>query len=155
ASIFSPSTATNVWEMGAWSNDQGWPSQVTFYRQRLTYAGGAGNQNRVWMSVVQDFTNFADLDFGQVEEDSAVTLQCLSDQVNSIVYLSPADTLMVGTTGGEFQIGPQSISDPFGPENATVTQMSAYGGRNVVPIRVQQYTLFVTKNGRFLRESSF
>lgn len=155
ASVFNPATATNVWELGAWSNDQGWPSQVTFFRQRLTFAGGAANGNRTWMSVVQDYTNFADLDFGEVVPDGAVTLQCLSDQVNDIVYLSPADTLLVGTIGGEFIIGPQSISDPFGPENATVSQMSQYGGRAVVPTRVQQYTLFVTKNGRNMRESTF
>lgn len=155
AAVVGVTNATNVWELGAWSDDQGWPSQVTFFRQRLTFGGGAANGNRLWMSVVQDYTNFADLTFGEVTDDAAVTLQCLSDQVNTIVYLSPADTLLVGTLGGEFIIGPQSISDPFGPENATVSQMSQYGGRAVVPTRVQQYTLFVTKNGRSVRESTF
>ena len=76
-------------------------------------------------------------------------------EINSIVYLSSSQDLMVGTTGGEFLIGAQSISDPFGPSNVSVDIQSEYGGRAVVPIRVQQYTLFVTKNGRALRESSF
>lgn len=140
-----------IWEMGAWNGVDGYPSQVTFFRQRLTFAG----RQRVWCSVVGDFENFADMDFGQVLPDSAVTVQCLSDQVNTIVALSPADTLLVITTGGEFTIGQQSISDPFGPENVLVALQSSYGGRAVVPIRVQQYTLFVQKNGRSVRESSF
>ena len=155
AAVIGPSNVTDKWELGAWSNDQGWPAQVTFFNQRLTFAGGAGNRNRVWMSVVQDYANFADLYFGQVLEDSAVTVTCQSAQVNAITYLSPASTLMVGTTGGEFIVGPQSISDPFGPLNATVDQQSDYGGRNVPPQRVNQYTLFVTRNGRRLRESTF
>jgi hypothetical protein len=140
-----------LWEMGAWNGVDGYPAVVTFFRQRLTFAA----RQRAWMSVVGDFANFADMDFGQVLPDSAVTVQCLSDQVNTIVYLSPADTLLVGTTGGEFSIGQQSISDPFGPENVLISLQSTYGGRAVTPVRVQQYTLFVQKNGRSLRESSF
>ena len=151
ASVMSVGGASWNWEMGAWNNANGFPSCVTFFLQRLTFAAG----QRVWMSVAGDFANFADMDFGSVHDDSAVTLQCLSDQVNTIVYLSPAQTLMVGTTGGEFIIGQQSISDPFGPSNVSVSIQSLYGGRAVVPIRVQQFTLFVTKNGRSLRESSF
>lgn len=149
--VIGSSGATWLWEMGAWNGVNGYPSQVTFFRQRLTFAGG----QRVWCSVVGDFANFADMNFGEIVPDSAVTVQCLSDQVNEIVYLSPADQLLVGTTGGEFIIGQQSISDPFGPENVLVSLQSTYGGRNVVPVRIQQYTLFVQKNGRSVRESSF
>jgi hypothetical protein len=109
----------------------------------------------VWGSVVGDFTNFADMFFGEVTDDSAFSVRCQSGQVNNIVYFSPSQTLMVGTTGGEFIIGPQSISDPFGPSNLGVSLQSEYGGRAVSPVRVQQYTLFVTKNGRVVRESSF
>lgn len=146
---------TYLWELGAWSNNQGWPSTVTFFRQRLTFAGGAGPQNRTWMSVIGDYANFADLYFGEVLEDSAVTVACQSTQVNNIVSLSGADMLFVGTSGGEFLIGPQSISDPFGPLNVQVSEQSQFGGRAVTPIRQQQYTLFIDKPGRRLRESSF
>ena len=149
--VMSVSGETNLWEMGAWNGVQGYPSQVTFFRQRLTFLGG----DRSWMSVVGDFTNFADMNFGEIVPDSAVTVQFLSDQVNTVVCVSPADTLFVGTTGGEFIISQQSISDPFGPQNVQVALQSQYGCRAVVPVRVQQYTLFVTKNGRTLRESSF
>lgn len=143
--------ASNLWEIGAWNDVQGYPSVVTFFRQRLTFLGG----NRGWCSVVADFTNYADMNFGEIVPDSAVTFLMLSDQDNTVVCASPADTLFVGTTGGEFIIGQQSISDPFGPQNINVALQSQYGCRGVVPIRVQQYTLFVTKNGRTLRESSF
>lgn len=153
--VVGPTGITNLWELGAWSNNQGWPSCVGFFRQRLTFAGGAGNQNRVWMSVTGDYANFADKYFGQVLEDSAVTLACQSTQVNNIVCISGADTLFVGTTGSEFLIGPQSISDTFGPLNAQVSELSQFGGRAVTPIRAQQFTLFVDKPGRRLRESTF
>jgi len=153
--VIGSGNATYLWELGAWSNNQGWPACVTFFRQRLTFGGGAGAQNRVWMSSTGDYANFADLYFGAVLEDSAVTLACQSTQVNNIVSLSGADTLFVGTSGSEFLIGPQSISDTFGPLNAQVSEQSQFGGRAVVPLRAQQFTLFVDKPGRRLRESSF
>jgi hypothetical protein len=153
--VIGAGNTTYLWELGAWSNNQGWPAVVAFFRQRLTFAGGAGGLNRTWMSVVGDYANFADLYFGEVLEDSAVTVACQSTQVNNIVSLSGADMLFVGTTGGEFLIGPQSISDPFGPLNVQVSEQSQFGGRAVTPIRQQQYTLFIDKPGRRLRESSF
>jgi hypothetical protein len=143
--------ATNRWEMGAWSTAQGFPAISCFFRQRLTFFG----RNLMWASVVGDFTNFADKSFGEVLPDSAITEPFLSDQVNDVACVSPADTLFVGTSGGEFLVAQQSISDPLGPGNIQIPQQSQYGCRAVQPIRVQQYTLFVTKNGRVLRESTF
>jgi hypothetical protein len=80
---------------------------------------------------------------------------CINDQVNEAVYMQASDVLLVGTTGAEFFIGPQSISDPYGPLNSSVSVQSTYGGRAVQPVRVQQFTLFVNKNGRKLFESAF
>ena len=139
------------WELGAWSNTTGWPRLVTFFKQRLVFAG----IDRIWMSVSGDFANFADLQFGQVLTDSALTAQVLSDQLNAINWLSPQKTLLVGTTGGEFVISQQSISDPFGPTNFQIDPYSNYGGRQVNPIRVQTATIFAQQNGRSLREFSY
>jgi len=150
-----PAALTTVpsyrWELGAWSTAAGWPRLVTFWKQRLVFAG----TDRVWMSVSGDFANFADLQFGQVLTDSALTAQVLSDQLNSINWLAPQKTLLVGTTGGEFVISPQSISDPFGPTNFQIDPYSNYGGRQIAPIRVQTSTIFVQQNGRALREFSY
>jgi hypothetical protein len=147
-SIVGSGNASYLWEFGAWNAIDGYPSHVVFFRQRLTYA----HNQRVWMSVVGDFTNFADLDFGEVLADSAVTASVLSDQVNRVTWLSAQESLLIGTTGGEIVIGQQSISDPFGPNNLKVAPQSTFGGRAVPPIRVQTNTLFVQRNGRALRE---
>lgn len=151
AAVIGSGGASYLWEMGAWNSIDGYPSCVTFFRQRLTFAG----RNRIWMSVAGDFANFADLSFGQVLQDSAVTVQALSDQDNTIVALSPSDTLLVCTTGAEFLVGQQATNDPFGPQNVMVALQSTYGCRAVVPVRVQQYALFVQKNGRSVRELSY
>lgn len=147
----SPFLSSNRWQLGAWSDTSGWPRLVTLFKQRLNLFG----LDRTWMSVSGDFQNFADLQFGQVLTDSALTAQVLSDQLNSINWVSPQKTLLVGTTGGEFVISQQSISDPFGPTNFQIDQQSTYGGRQVKAVRIQTATLFVQENGRSLREFSY
>jgi hypothetical protein len=137
--------------MGAWNDVNGYPSQVTFFNQRLVFAGGAW----VWMSVAGDFQNFADLQFGQVLADSALTALVLSDQVNNVTWLSPSTDLLIGTTGGEFVITQQSISDAFGPTNFRIAPQSSFGGRAAGAIRVQLYTLFVQQNGLSIREFQY
>lgn len=139
------------WEMGAWNTLNGYPSQATFFDQRLTFANG----ERVWMSVTADFPDFADLQFGQLLADSALTTSILSDQYNRVRWMAPMDVLIVGTEGGEFIIKQQSISDPFGPTNFGVAPQSNYGGRAAGSVRVQTNVLFVQQNGLALREFSY
>lgn len=150
-SVVGAGNASYIWEFGAWNSVNGYPSVVTFFRERLSF----GYSGRISMSVVGDYANFADMDFGETLPDSAITVSVLSDQVNDVQWLAPQDALIVGTLGGEFVIAQQSISDPFGPLNIRVSPQSIYGGRHIAPIRVQGNTLFVQKNGRSLREFSY
>ena len=151
AALVGTANPTYLWELGAWNGVDGYPSQCTFYKQRLVFSGGA----RIWMSVSGDFANFADLQFGQVLTDSALTALILSDQFNQIAWLSPQKELIIGTTGGEFVMSQQSVSDPFGPTNFQIEPQSNFGGRTIPPVRVQTYTLFVQQNGTSFREFSY
>ncbi len=146
--MFVPSTR---WQLGAWSKDVGYPSKVCFFRERLTFAGGIW----VWMSVSGDFENFADMDFGVVSQDNAVTQQILSDSVNQVQWIAPSDVLLVGTTGSEHVIQQNTLNDPFGPLNVVTFKQSSYGGRSIPPIRIGGSAFFVTRTGRFVREFVF
>lgn len=151
ASIVGSGNASWRWEFGAWSDEEGYPEFVTFFRERLTAARGI----TLWCSTAGDFENFADREFGEVLPDSAVTIDVIKDQANAISWLSADDGLLVGTTGGEFVVGPATSSDPFGPTNVKVSRQSDYGGIAVAPIKVGPATLFVQRGGRKLRETVF
>jgi hypothetical protein len=126
----------------------GYPSSACFFRQRLTFGGGVW----VWMSVAGDFENFADMDFGVISQDNAVTQLILSDQVNQVKWMSPSDVLLVGTTGSEHIIEQNTLNEPFGPLNVATKKQSSYGGRGIPPIRVGGSSFFITRTGRFMRE---
>lgn len=141
--------ATANWAFGAWSDVEGWPSQVTFYKERLTFGRG---QN-VWMSVSGDYENFASKDdSNEVAATQAINLTLQSDKVNNLQWFASADSLICGTAGGEFAIQPITTNQPFGPENCTAPTISVYGSRSVVPVRIGDAILFVQRSGLKLRD---
>lgn len=141
------------WAFGAWSDVEGWPSHVTFYKERLAF--GRGQQ--IWMSVAGDYENFASKDDGGVvTADMAISITVQSDQVNSIQWMLPSDAgLLVGTAGGEFAVQPITSNQVFGPENVTAPQVSSFGSKAVAPLRVADSVLFVQRSGTKLRDVSY
>ena len=143
--------ASNTFQLGAWSKDNGYPSTVCFFRERLTFGGGIW----VWMSVAGDFENFADKDFGVIAQDNAITQQVISDVVNAVRWFSPSDSLLVGTDGAEYIITQNTLNEPFGPLNVAVKKQSAYGSRAIKPIRIGGSSVFITRTGRYVREFEY
>ena len=141
--------ASTNWAFGAWSDVEGWPSQVSFYKERLVFGRGQG----VWLSVSGDYENFAARDaLGVVGDDRAISLVLQSDKVNNLQWFASSDALLCGTAGGEYAI--QSITNnlPFGPTNCTAPLVSAFGGRNATPVRVGEAVLFVQRSGIKMRD---
>jgi hypothetical protein len=146
--------ASTRWAFGAWSTAEGWPTHVTFFRERLTFARATTRE--VWMSVAGDFENFADRDDGgEVVADSSISIVVASDQVNRIEWLAPADVLLVGTAGAEFAVHEITTSEPLGPGNVRADHNSSYGSRSVRPVRVGDAVLYVQKSGRKLRDLGY
>lgn len=143
--------ASYRWAEAVWSDKNGYPTAVTFFRERTTYAKG----QRIDMSVPADFENFQPKKFGQVTADSAIKITVQSAQANEIQWLSPDNDLLIGTLGAEFAAGEISTADPLGPSNIRIKDQSAYGGRAITPARVGDSTIFVHRAGRKLRDMSY
>lgn len=141
--------ASTRWAFGAWSDIEGWPSQVTFFKERLIFGRG---QN-IWMSVAGDYENYSKKDDGGViTADMSISILTQSDQVNNIRWMTPYDSLIVGTAGGEFAVQPITTNQVFGPENVTAPQVSAFGSKSIMPVRVSNTVLFVQRSGLKLRD---
>lgn len=145
---------TQRWAYGSWSNRFGYPTHVTFFKERLTLL--RASDQRVWMSVTGDYENFADRDDGgQVVDDSSIAVDIVGAQVNVIQWVMPADVLLVGTAGGEHIIRELTADRPLSPSNVTSIQISEYGSAPVRPVRVGNSVLFVQRAGRKVRELAF
>ena len=143
--------ASTRWAFAAWSDDLGWPTHVTFFRERLCFAKATTRQ--VWGSVSGDFENFRNRDSGgDTAADSAFSIEIASDQANRIEWMLAAKQLIVGTAGGEFAVGEITSAEAFGPGNIKAEPISSYGSKPVHPARVGESLLFVQRSGRKMRD---
>ena len=136
---------TYRWTLGAWHGGIEFPRSVTFFRERLVWAGG----NRIWMSRVGDFNSFEDKDYTEVTAECAITLVVAPDRVQ---WVSPGPSLFVGTEGGEIIIGESTSADPLGPANIKQEPQTSCGSKAIQPVRAGAATLFVHRSGKQLHE---
>lgn len=143
--------ASTRWAFGSWSDRNGWPTHVTYFRERKCFARGT----RIWGSVPADFDNFAQRDAGVIATDSAFDIDIRSGVNDEIQWMVPSSDLLVGTEGGEFSIGEISSSDPLGPDNIAALLGPGYGSRRVTPVSVNDALMYSPMSGQVLRELRF
>ena len=140
-----------TWSLGAWSNTTGFPSTVSFYEQRLVFAGSTDNPQTIWAS---ESGAYEDFDAGDASAADAFTYTIAANRVNVIRWLAPSRDLIVGTAGGEFRVG-RPTGEPLKPDNVTITQQTTYGGHTTQPIQIGSAVLFVQRQKRKVREFAY
>lgn len=147
-----PTTSTSGstrWSLSAWSDTKGYPRSVTFYEDRLWFAGSTIKPQTLWASVSGDYQNHK---YG-TNDDDALNYTINSQEVNVIEWLSPAKVLIIGTNSGEFTLSASDTTQPVTPTNVRIISQTNYGNiNNIRPVRVGNVILFVQRSGRKLRE---
>lgn len=151
----STTSATADWSLGAWSVTTGYPSCVSFYEQRLVFAGTTEQPQTLFFSKSGDYENFDENYHGTVADDDSITYTIASNQVNAIRFLSATRTLIVGTVGGEFSVSGGGTDDPVTPTNILIKKQSNHGCANIDGIPVGNVTLFLQRAKRKIRELAY
>ena len=140
------------WALSAFSTDEGYPSHVTFFRERLVLA----KNQQLFFSKVGDFENFAALnESSQIVADQAISVTMSTDKADSIQWIAPGQLLLIGTNSGEFVCGENATTQAFAPGNVKIEQTSADGSRGCTPIRIGNSVLFMQRSGRKLKEMAY
>lgn len=124
-----------------------YPGAVTFFEERLYWAGTDNDPQKIWGSQVADYEN---LDPGTGQDDEAVIYTLAANEVNVIRALIPTKDLIVMTVGGEWLL--TGGSDPITPTNVEAKQQSTIGSSLVSPVQVNNVSLFVSETQRKLHE---
>ena len=144
--------ATHRWSHGAWSGRNGYPRCVTFFEDRLWWAGSKGNPQTMWASQTSHYENHKVVDL----DESALVFTLNTDQVNVIEWINAGRVLVLGTAGGEFVVSASSETEALVPGNVRVVRHSTYGSKpELSPLRIDQSLLFVQRAARKLRELTF
>lgn len=139
------------WAEGSWSDDAGYPATVTFFEDRVVYGGSSDQPQTVWASATDDYENFA----SGVNPDDAFYVTISSDQRNAIQWISSLESLIIGTTGGEWRLRSSAYDEPLTPTNISCKQQTTYGSKSIQALPVNDVILFVDYVGRKVREVTF
>ena len=131
-----------------WSSTRGWPMTVTFFNGRMVFGGSKGRPQGIWLSVANDFYNFA---VGTAQPDDAIVGALDTDQVNEIRNVVPGRNLEIYTSGGEFIVP----TTPATPENFSAVRQTRFGSSAVRTASIDGTTLYAQRSGQSIREFVF
>jgi hypothetical protein len=148
-------SATANWQLGAFSDTTGHPSSVTFFEQRLVFAGTTDQPQTIFFSKSGDYENMDANIGGTVADDDAIIYTIASNQVNAIRFMTATRTLIIGTAGGEFTVSGGGTDSAITPTNILIKKQSNHGAANVDAISVGNATLFLQRAKRKIRELAY
>jgi len=153
-STLTSTAAKAVWRLGTWSDTTGFPTNGTFFDDRLFLAGAALFPQRLDSSKTGNYTNFSpSATDGTVVADNAVSFTLNADDVNAIRWLAPNEKgLLVGTGRGEWLVRASSLNEAITPTNISAKPSTRHGSEQIAPVSAGKAVLFVQRASRKVRE---
>lgn len=142
---------TNNWAYGSWSVANGFPQAVSFYEQRLYFAGTYSEPQTIWGSVPLDYENFKP----GSDDDDSVSFTIADNEVNAIRWLSAGLSMAIGTLGGNFIMKSDTSSGPITPSNINIKKETTFGSSLILPKKIANATLYVQRNNLTIRELAY
>jgi hypothetical protein len=152
---FADTSAITAWQLGSFSNTTGHPTCVSFFEQRLVFAGTTDQPQTIFFSKSGDYENMDANIGGTVADDDAIIYTIASNQVNAIRFMTATRTLILGTAGGEFTVSGGGTDSAVTPTNILIKKQSNHGAANVDAIAVGNVTLFLQRAKRKVRELAY
>ena len=147
---FTNTNATVAFSLGAWSDTDGFPSSVSFFQQRLVFAGTSDQPQTMFFSKSGDYENMT----AGTDADDAMIYTIASNQVNAIKAMKATRTLIVMTTGGEYAVSAGTAS-AITPTNISIIKQSNYGSAGVDALSIGNATIFLQRAKRKMRELAY
>jgi hypothetical protein len=142
--------ATTRWAFSAFSAVEGYPDNVSFFRERLTFS----KRLRIFQSVASDFEVFKRTDDGGIiTKDMAAIIDITAEESNDIIWMAPfSSALLVGTGGEEFAIDEITQIEAYGPGNIKSNRQSKHGSSYAGIAVVGDGVIFLQAVGRKIRD---
>ena len=139
--------------LSAWGKGSGYPYTATFFQDRLVLGGCPGLPQRLWMSRTGDYENFeVEKAGGSVTDDSAISVDLLSQQPFTIQHLMAANDLIVHTEGDTWTI---SGSEVVTPSNISPRNQESHGANHVRVMHVGSKSVYVQRRGSAVRDIGY
>ncbi len=147
-SVIGGTTATNVWEAGAWSEGTGYPTSLRIQEGRLWWAG----QNGVDGSISDSYFSYDDHVLGDA---GPIQRTIGSGPVDIINWIMGLQRIILGAQGAEFSIKSSSFDTPLTPTDFSIKSISTQGSTAVDSLHIDQRGIFVDRSATRVFEVVF
>jgi hypothetical protein len=144
------STFTNAWVSGGQASNR-WPATISFFEERLGFAGTYEKPLTVWLSKSGDYYNITTGD----SADSALIFTLLSRLIGKSMWLVSQEYLMIGNTDSEWRMGGKSTTEPITFDSINAKYQESNGSANIQAVLACGAVLFVQRGGRRVRELAY
>lgn len=146
------SGATDVWAVGAWSNDAGWPAEVEYFSDRLFFAATRLQPQTLWASKIGNYTDYGST--VPLADDDSITFTINARQLNAVRDLVALDNLLPLTASGEWKMttGQDDVVTP----STVGFKPQTYWGASKLPAQVVgNSAVFVQDKGQLVRDIAY
>ncbi len=137
------SVAVSAWAEGAWNDYRGFPRSVTFYGNRLWWAGTTNNPQGMWGSRVGFYEDHT----GGVADSDAVDITISDNDVSSIEWLTSTQSLIVGSARKEYIVSASDRNDAITPKDNIAKPHSTNGSLHIQPVEVDGGMMYAQRLG--------
>lgn len=141
-------SATDVWSEGEWSDYRGWPTAVSIYEGRETYAG----KSKIMLSVSDAYESY---DPNTTGDSGPIDRTIGSGPIDTINWLAPVQRLLAGGQGGVFEIKSDAIDSVITPTNFNIKEPITLSTAPVDPVKIDTRILCVHGDNKSVFELKF
>lgn len=124
-----------------------YPDNLSIWRSRLAISAGG----KLYFSVAGKLQNFNQYTpSGAIAADRLVSVEIPSNQLISTEWMVSQDSLVIGAKVGIFAVSPETTSEPFGPGNIRIEQISTSGSHSVEAVALDREIMYVARGGKRL-----
>lgn len=156
---FSATTATNRWQLGAWSDTTGFPRGVGLFQNRTFWGLSTLQPSTWWASVSGDFENMQpnNATTEAVLADDAVVITLTSAQVNRIFWFVDGRFMFIGASDQIFSIQGGDTTKAITATSVPEVRNASYFGSDAIvrPVRIGDDVLYVQSSARKVRALNF
>lgn len=150
--VLGSTSATDDFALTAWSEAQGYPQAVTFFEDRLVFAGNAKHPQTYWASKTGDYNNFG---VSSPQQDSDAVIGTLSNgQINGIKAIIAFGEMIMLTSGGEYRVSGGN-GENFTPTSQQAKAQEYRGTNDLTPVVIGGRIVYVQRDGNTVRDLAY
>jgi len=138
---------------GTYSEAANYPGSVNIYEQRLVFARTDSSPQTIFGSQTGNYYNYNIS--SPLQDDDAYEFTVASNQVNEIQWISAVKSMLLGTSGAEWEMSSGANSNAITPTNVNISPQGNRGSDPIVPIIIGSSLLYVGRGGKNIRDFGY